>query len=213
LSRCVHVVASVGVADALGEEAGPVAALASKVDCNAEALNRVLRLLAAHGIFESGGDGFYQHNEASSLLRSDHPQSLRTYARFIGSPAVWQSWGALEHSVRTGDRAVDAVISGGLFAWFADNPEEADIFDQAMAGKAQGQVGPIVGSYDFSSFTRIGDIGGGRGHLLRAVLQAAPDARGVLSDLPHVIEEARPIASERLELQAGDFFTDPLPHV
>ncbi len=58
----------------------------------------------------------------------------------------------------------------------------------------------------------IGDIGGGSGHLLRAILaDAAPNAKGILFELPHVIEEASGMASERLVLQAGDFFRDPLP--
>jgi hypothetical protein len=33
----------------------------------------------------------------------------------------------------------------------------------------------------------------------------------VLFDLPHVIEDAADVASERLTLQAGDFFKDDLP--
>src|SRR5690606_25117814 len=37
------------------------------------------------------------------------------------------------------------------------------------------------------------------------------EARGVLFDLPHVIEEASDLAGPRLILQAGDFFRDPLP--
>ena len=57
----------------------------------------------------------------------------------------------------------------------------------------------------------VGDIGGGSGHLVRAVLDAVPAATGVLFDLPHGIEEAAGSASERLALQAGDFFRDALP--
>ena len=49
------------------------------------------------------------------------------------------------------------------------------------------------------------------GHLLRAALDASPNAKGVLFDLPQVIAEAAGVASERLTLQAGDFFKDPLP--
>lgn len=57
----------------------------------------------------------------------------------------------------------------------------------------------------------IGDIAGGRGHLLRAILEAAPESKGVLFDLPHVMKEASVLASPRLTLQAGDFFKDALP--
>ncbi len=57
----------------------------------------------------------------------------------------------------------------------------------------------------------IGDIGGGQGHLLEAVLAANPHLRGVLFEAPHVIEQASGIASDRLSLQAGDFFKDKMP--
>lgn len=80
-----------------------------------------------------------------------------------------------------------------------------------MAAKAHGQVAAVVAAYDFSRFALIGDIGGGGGHLLRAVLDSAPAARGVLFDLPHVLEDAAGLTSERLTLQAGDFFRDDLP--
>jgi hypothetical protein len=43
-----------------------------------------------------------------------------------------------------------------------------------MAAKAQGQVAGITAAYQFSPFKMIGDIGGGRGHLLAAVLKGAP---------------------------------------
>jgi hypothetical protein len=80
-----------------------------------------------------------------------------------------------------------------------------------MVAKAHGAVAGILAAYDFSGFDRIGDIGGGNGHLLRAIMDAEPGAEGVLFDLPHVIEEVAGVASERLTLQGGDFFQDDLP--
>jgi len=46
---------------------------------------------------------------------------------------------------------------------------------------------------------------------LSAILEAVPNAKGVLFDLPHVVEERSAMASSRLTLQPGDFFKDPLP--
>jgi len=68
----------------------------------------------------------------------------------------------------------------------------------------------VLSAYDFSPFSKIGDIGGGRGHLLQAVLEATPGATGVLFDQPHVIAESASLASKRLSLQSGDFFKDAL---
>lgn len=210
LPRCLHVVAELGVADVLDETPRTAAELAASVGAHPGALGRVLRLLCAYGVFEFQGDEF-RHSPASRLLRTDHPQSMRAFVRMLGLPINWAVCGALEHSVRTGLPAAAKVLPGGYWAYFAEHPEENGIFNAAMAGKAQGQVAGVIAAYNFSGFGLVGDIGGGRGHLLRAVLDATPSAKGVLFDLPHVIEEVAGAASERLALQAGDFFRDTLP--
>ncbi len=209
LSRCLHTVADLGVADALDETPKTTADLAESVGANPDALGRILRLLASHGVFEMN-DGMFGHSPASQMLRGDHPRSMRDHARMWGMPVFWRTFEAMGHSARTGLPAMPTVFPEGLWARFAEHPEEARVFNGAMVAKARGAISGILASYDFSGFAMIGDIGGGSGHLLRAVLDAAPDARGVLFDLPHVIEEAS-VSSERLELRGGDFFRDELP--
>jgi hypothetical protein len=210
LPRCLHVVADLGVADALDESPRTAAELAAAVDADPDALGRVLRLLSAHGFFATAGDTF-RHTPASWLLRTDHPQSLRAFARMIGSSFNWATFGKLAYTVRTGRPAAEQVVPGGHWAYFAEHPEDAAIFNAAMEGKAHGQVAGVLAAYDFSGLGRIADVGGGRGHLLRAILDATPAANGVLFDLPHVIAESADVASERLTLQPGDFFRDALP--
>jgi hypothetical protein len=136
---------------------------------------------------------------------------MRPLVRMLGLPAFWSSIGELEHSVRTALPATDKVLPGGVWKHFSSHPEESRIFDEAMTAKAYAQTAGVVSAYDFSGFGLIGDIGGGRGHLLKAVLARAPQARGVLFDLPHVIDAATDVASGRITLQAGDFFKGPLP--
>jgi hypothetical protein len=69
-SRCLNVVAELGVADIIGDEPVTANDLASQCGADADALGQALRLLAANGIFEHGGDAF-RHTPASQLLRSD----------------------------------------------------------------------------------------------------------------------------------------------
>ena len=121
----------------------------------------------------------------------------------------WAAFGALEQAVRTGRPAFDQVTGVQGFDYFTAHPEEGALFDQAMAAKASGQIGPVLKAYDFSSFARIGDIGGGQGHLLRAVLSRAPEASGVLLDLPAVAARAAP--HDRIQIIGGDFFSDQMP--
>jgi hypothetical protein len=210
LSRSIHVLAELNVADALGDTAQSAAELAKSVGANADALYRVLRLASAHGVFEPEGDNF-RHSAASRMLRTDHPQSMRAFARMFGLAINWGAYGELEYSVRSGRPAMERTLPGGFWSYLAQHPEANSIFNATMLAAAQGQIPAIVASCDFSGFKIIGDIAGGRGHLLSAILEAAPATKGILFDLPHVVNEAADLASSRLTLQGGDFFKDTLP--
>lgn len=210
-SRCLHVIADLGIADHIGDEPQSAEALAGAVGANPRALARVLRALAAHGVFEEVA-GSFRHTAASRLLRSDHPQSQRAFVRMMGMPVHWEAYGKLEHSIRTGESAMTCIAPGGTFEYFASHPEEARLFDEAMTAKSHENIANVLRAYDFSGLTSIADIGGGRGHLLRAVLAANPGVTGVLFDLPHVIGAlASSPPTDRLALRSGSFFTDPLP--
>src|SRR6185436_12828453 len=69
-ARCLHVVANTGVADAIDDAGATAAQVAAQVGADPGALDRVLRLLAAHGVFAHGPEGRYVHTPASRLLRN-----------------------------------------------------------------------------------------------------------------------------------------------
>ena len=208
-ARALQVVADLGVADQIADEPVGVKELASTCAADRDGLDRVLRLLAAHGIFERHADG-YGHNDASRLLRTDHPMSMRAFSRMMGLPVVQATLDQLEHSVRTGSPATQLLDPDGFWAYLEGHPGEAQVFGQAMTAKAAADIAAVLGAYDFSRFDTIADIGGGRGHLLRAALDAAPTAEGILFDLPDVIATLA-VDRDRLTPRAGDFFIDPLP--
>jgi len=209
-SRCLHVIAELGVADRLGDEPQTAESLARECNVQASALHRVLRSLSNHGIFEHDGETF-AHNAASRLLRTDAPGSMRSLARMMGLKVHWDAYRELDVAVRTGKPPIAEVVQGGLFGYLRTHPEEGLLFHEAMAGKSFAQIEAVVEVYDFRRFRTIGDIGGGLGHLLYAVLERAPEARGVLFDLPGVIEQARQRAVPRVTYVGGDFFSNPIP--
>ena len=145
LPRALHVVADLGVADALDQEPQSAVYLAKEVGTDADALDRVLRLLASHGVFDRR-NGKYLHNAISRALRSDHPHSMRAYVRLVGLPVFWKSWGALEQVVRSGKPAVSDI-----FTYFKEHPQETEIFDAGMKSKAQSAISPVIAAYDFSA--------------------------------------------------------------
>lgn len=210
VARCLHVVADLGVADALNTAPRDARELAADVGADPDALFRILRLLAAHGIFAADGDRF-SHSPASSLLRSDHPQSMRAFARMIGLPVNWAIFGDIGYAATTGRPSTEAVVPDGYWHHLETHPEDARVFNGAMEAKAHGQIAGILAHYDFTGFGSIADIGGGRGQLLRAILAASAGTRGVLFDLPPVIAQVGDDIPDRMTLQPGDFFRDELP--
>jgi len=210
LPRTLHVIAELGIADALEETPRSAEALAAATGTNAEALNRALRVLSAHGIF-AGQGGVYAHTPSSLLLRSDHPQSMRSFVRMQGIPTLWHIWEHFAHALRTGRSAAEKSLPDGFWGYFANHPEHSRLFNDAMTAKTHGQSMGLLAAYDFSAFNTIADIGGGNGHSLLSILTANPTLQGVLFDLPHVIQQASVAASSRLKFHPGNFFEDSLP--
>jgi O-methyltransferase domain len=209
-ARCLQIAAELGIADHLEDSPASVHQLAEVCGADPERLDRILKLLAAHGLFVAV-DGGYAHSPASRLLRADHPMSMRAFSQMMGLEIFQASFAELGNAVRSGETtAIERVAPGGLWPYLEQHPREQEIFGRAMTAKAAADAAAIVAAYDFGGFEEIVDVGGGRGHLLQAVVESAPQAHGVLFDLPDVVE-AGGAQHPRLTRQAGDFFVDPLP--
>ena len=210
VGHCLTSVTNFRVADALGDKPRTAVELAADTGVNPEALRRMLRLLAAHGVFASSGDHF-SHTGASELLRADHPYSMRDFVAIYGTPIAAEHLGYFDYALETGMPTSLKTSPGGFFALLQADPAFGQFFNRAMTAKAGLQIASVTAAYDFSASRAIADIGGGLGHLLQAVLAAVPPATGVLFDLPPVIEHAEEAAGDRVSFRAGDFFKDPLP--
>jgi len=191
MTQCIGVAAQIGVADHLVEGAKSVETLAQLTSVDAQALYRLLRALASAGIFSEAEPRQFQLSPMAECLRSDAPNSIRGLAIWSGSePTHWQMWGNLLYSVKTGKPAFEHVTGMPIFAYTAQNPEFAAVFDQAMTSASAMFNPAIIHTYDFSSIKTLVDIGGGQGAFLAAILQANPHLDGIVYDLPHVIEGA-----------------------
>lgn len=208
-ARAVHVIADLGVADVLGETPQRADQLAAAVGADPDALERLLRLLETHGLFACDRFGQWRHTDASTYLRGDHPASLLAYARMSGTPFNWGAVAHLEHAARTGQPGITQLDPDGWCSYLDSHPDEDDIFQEAMTAKAHADIAATLAAYDFSGHRRVADVGGGHGHLIKAVLAAHGAVRGLLFELPGVATDVP--QGRRLEVVAGDFFSDPLP--
>ncbi|WP_123027467.1 methyltransferase [Mycolicibacterium stellerae] len=210
----IAVAADLKVADALAD--GPLTAdeLARRVGADPDALARLMRALISEGIFTRKGNRFAL-NALGETLRSDAPMSMAGMARMVGHPQYREHWSGLVDAVRTGEAYPPKLRGMGSWEWLETQPEFAAIFNDAMTSVSEFAVEPVIAAYDFSPFVTIVDVGGGHGRLLSAILAATPGARGVLYDLPQVVEGAPELlrrygVADRVQVEGGSFL-DAVP--
>jgi hypothetical protein len=209
ITQAIHVAAVLGLADHL--RLGPRSAddLATAAGAHAGALHRLLRTLSAVGVFTEHDDGCFSLTPMGEALRADADQTVHPFAVMTGQDYYWRAWGALLHSVRTGENAFTTVHGVGSWTYRNTHPEDDAVFNAAMMANAR-RVDPILAaSIDVDDATRIADIGGGRGSLLMELLTRHPRMRAVLLDRPSVVAEAAPLFAaaglgHRCDMVAGD---------
>lgn len=190
VSRAICVVAKLGIPDLLRDGPQNSEALARAVSAHEPSIYRLLRALASVGVFTQDGRSFAL-TPLGETLRTDVPGSLRMLASELLGGNCYKAWEHLLHSVETGATAFDYVFGVNKWEYNANHPNEARAFDDAMASFNSVITPAIVASYDFSTCGTIVDVGGGNGSVLTAILKAHPNLRGIVADLPHVVDGAR----------------------
>jgi hypothetical protein len=209
VSRAITTVANLGVADHMAG-ATPVDKLATATGANADALYRVMRALAAVGVFVEQPGKTFALTPVGEVLRTDHPHSMRGMCRMLNDRWNWAAWGELDHSVKTGQPAFDRVHGTTPFKYFAEHADESRLFGEAMTSLTVGVTEAVTAAYDFSGVKHLVDVGGSHGILVSGIVRNFPSVKGTLFDLPHVIDEARPRLPQTVATVAGSFF-EPLP--
>ena len=207
VTQMIHVSAELGLADHLAPGELAVEELAQACGANPDALFRLLRGLASLGLFCETSPRLFALTPLAELLRSDHPQSLKHFARMLGEEH-YQSWDDLLHSVRTGDNSFRHRYGQSIFEWYQEHPERGEIFDRAMGDFSRAETAALLQAYPFGEVRHLVDVGGGQGELLKTVLQAHRHLTGTLVDQPWVVEPVGipPELEGRLLVSGGDFF-------
>lgn len=214
-AQALYVPAKLGIADLLADGPKSVEELATATDTHAPSLYRVLRAVASLGVFTEQENQKFALNANAEPLLSNRPNSMRDMTIFMGEDWHWEVWGKTMYSVRTGKSAWAEMHGEDVFGYFKENSEALGIFNRAMTSLSALSTKAVIEAYDFTGINSLIDIAGGHGRLLTDILEANPSTRGVLFDMPQVIEGARENvaktkAADRVEFVAGDFF-DSVP--
>jgi SAM-dependent methyltransferase len=189
LSQAVYVAAKLEIADRVAEGPRSADELARKTRADADALYRLLRLLAGHGIFVEREDRSFENSDQSELLREGN--GFREFALVFGE-LIFPAWTETLRTVETGQASFPHVFGARWEEHLAANPEANTLFNRFVAGSpgAKNPVAETIAGAGWRGGETIVDVGGGNGALLIALLERVPNVRGIVFDLPHVAAEA-----------------------
>ena len=211
---CVHVVATLRIADHIAAGITQIDDLATASGSVADSLQRVLRHLVDKGLFEEPAPGRFSLNEpARGLL--DSSARLGFDLNGIGGRMA-HAWASLLTAVRTGAPAYHTVFGLPFWEDLQAHPDVAASFDALMGPAGHGTPDPeVLVNGGWESVQTVVDVGGGTGSLLAEILHARPTLRGTLVDLPSTVARSGEIfqaagLAERVSAVAQSFF-DPLP--
>jgi 2,7-dihydroxy-5-methyl-1-naphthoate 7-O-methyltransferase len=209
---CVHVVATLRIADLIAAGAADVSDLAAQAGCDAGSLDRVLRHLVSKGVFEQAAPGTFGLNETAEGLRGTAPG----YDLDGIGGRMAHAWGSMLTAVRTGRPAYDQILGLPFWEDLDAHPGIAASFDELMGPAGHGTPDPeVLVSDAWAPVRSVVDVGGGTGALLAEILRARPGIRGTLVDLPRTVarsgEVFRLAGVAGRVTTAGQSFFDPLP--
>ena len=178
ISQALGTIVEIGVPDQLAKGARRCSDIAREAGVSEDGIYRLLRALASVGLFVESSGRRFKLTGMGQLLRSDHPESLAGYARFIAHDSTWRPWGQLGYSVKTGMPAFDHVFNVPIFEHLSQNPEVAAVFDDAMTSISNTEARATSDAYDFKGVETLMDVAGGHGLLLATVLRRHKKMRG-----------------------------------
>jgi hypothetical protein len=211
ITQAIHVASTLRVADHLNDGPRSAGELAALTKSHPDSLYRLLRALAAVGVFRESEGRTFALTPMGNCLRTDSATPIGAWAEVVGTPYFWQAWGHLLHSVQTGENAFQNLNGKDVWQFRAEHPEYGATFDRAMTQLSAGNAEAVIRAYDFSRFRHIVDVGGGQGFMLAAILRAHHHIRGTLFDQPDVVAGAKAVLVEgdvidRCNVVGGSFF-------
>ena len=223
LPQWMYVAAKLDLPELLATESKTSAELGDLTKVDPDRIGRLLYALEQRGYFRrSGADagnplsGPWSNTALSATLMASHPNTIRPIL-LHWMEDCYRPGGELLQSMQENKCAFTLVNAPSHSSFFGDflpaHPERAKLFSDAMTATSAFSDEAVCRDFDWSRFTKIVDVGGSNGSFLEKALRRHPKTRGVLFDLPNVIDEARRqwssrehTAATQIEFAEGSFF-------
>lgn len=211
-SAALRAAVAVGVADHLTGGPRTATELADATGARAEAIDRVLRLLASRGLFDEDGAGRFRLTEKGSALRTDSPVSARAGILMFTDTMFWSVTHALPASIRQPDPSFEQIFGMTRPEYFSRDAEKEALYYDGMEAVSDAENPLVADTIDFPATGVVADIGGRYGGLLGTVLHRNPGLHGVLFDNEQQALDHHRLGAEELagrwQLVHGDFLQE-----
>jgi SAM-dependent methyltransferase len=184
------------------------------IRANPQALHRALRACAALGVVSEDSAGRFGPTRLSQLLTRNAPGTLKRMVEYSGG-LLWRIWTGLPEGLATAQPQARAQLGMEFFDYLSAHPAALEEFGAVVEAHSAVANRGVLERYDFGGIRKLVDVGAGFGRLMTQVLERYPELRGVVFDLPAVVEAAPrqlPVrnadVARRLSYMAGDMFAD-----
>lgn len=194
ISKPIYVVAELGIADMLAKCPKSIEELAQMSQSHAPSLYRVMRALASVGIFAETEDNRFELTPMATCLQTG---AMRAAALTFNSDWNDKAWTYFLDGVKIGGTPFEKAHGMPFIDWLEKNPHATELLNEANAVKAVNSHRAIIDIYDFSGINKLIDVGGGYGALMAEILTAYPSLKGIVADLPSVVQGAKKMIKDR----------------
>jgi len=205
-SRIFLTAFELGIFTVLGDAEKTSGQIASEIDADPRATDRLLNALCVTGAVQKVNDRFRNSNAVKQYLVEGKPDYQ---AGMMHSVNLWNSWSNLTMTVKSGSAVNQNTVEERDEKWFKP-------FIAAMHNRAFAEAPSLVGHIDLTNVKKVLDVGGGSGAYSMAFARAGENIMATVFDLPNVITmTAQYVKDAGLETKVntmpGDFNTDELP--
>ncbi len=210
-TQILHSVVRLGILDYIKEGGNTFDSLLTITDLPKQSLQMILDVLRVWD-FVGESDGEYRLEYVGELLTEGHQEGLK-HAAMMWGEEHYIVMSRLLDALKTYHPQFRQVFGDDFFDYFVKNREKGQIYNKAMEEYGL-DYDSLVSLYDFSGTNILLDVGGGAGRLLTRIVSDFENIqKGVLFDLPSVIEDAESSISgsplkNRIRLVPGNFFEE-----
>ena len=217
-SQILYAGVKLGVFDALASGSASAVCVASELEVDAGMLSRLMRALGSLGLLQEDQQQSFSLTPMGELLHKDHPQTLRDMILLEEGPEHYAVWKYLPDLIKEGRQ--DAFLrefGQSVFEYAVQNPTYGSALNAAMSSNSSMEntwVLEALEDYDFSSISHLCDVGGSHGYTLCHLLARHPRLRGIVLDLPSVIEDKALLCADKMRMGdrctyvGGDMFRE-----